>query len=139
MIFGVTLNRYGWRIGYLGADTPVEELTRTAAARPPDLAVLAATQPGMLEPLTAELARTAPLAPGRGRRGPAARRGRRAGRLAPYPVTAAVTIGWPWCPRPPRATTAPAGQGSLRCLPGPARMPGLRAGDSPGLRHLGRM
>jgi hypothetical protein len=25
MIFGVTLNRHGWRIDYLGVDTPVEE------------------------------------------------------------------------------------------------------------------
>jgi hypothetical protein len=25
MIFGVTLNRHGWRIDFLGVDTPVEE------------------------------------------------------------------------------------------------------------------
>jgi hypothetical protein len=25
MIFGVTLNRHGWRIDYLGVDTPVAE------------------------------------------------------------------------------------------------------------------
>jgi hypothetical protein len=25
MIFGVTLNRHGWRIDYLGVDTPVQE------------------------------------------------------------------------------------------------------------------
>ena len=95
MIFGVTLNRHGWRIDYVGADTPVEELTRTAAARPPDLVVLAATQPGTLEPLTAALARTAPLALAGAGAAPQLAAAVGAGRLAFDPVTAAVTIGWP--------------------------------------------
>jgi MerR family transcriptional regulator, light-induced transcriptional regulator len=98
MIFGVTLNRHGWRIDYLGADTPVEELTRTAAARPPDLAVLAATRRGALEPLIAELgalARTMPLALAGAGAAPQLAAAVGAQRLASDPVTAAETIGWP--------------------------------------------
>ena len=65
MAFGIVLNRTGWRIDYLGTNTPVEELTRTVDARRPDLVVLAATRPETLEPLRPELtalARRAPLA-----------------------------------------------------------------------------
>ena len=65
MIFGIVLHRNGWRIGYLGASTPIEELERAAGASHPDLVVLAATTPDTLEPLRPELAalaRTAPLA-----------------------------------------------------------------------------
>jgi DNA-binding transcriptional MerR regulator len=65
MIFGIVLSRNGWRIGYLGPSTPVEELARAAAASHPDLVVLAATVPGGLEPLQPELtslARRVPLA-----------------------------------------------------------------------------
>ena len=98
MIFGVALNRHGWRIDYLGVDTPIEELTRTAAARLPDLVVLAATQPGMLEPLATELATlagTAPLALAGA--GAAAQLAAAVGarRLDTDPVTAAETIGRP--------------------------------------------
>ena len=51
MIFGIVLNRNGWRISYLGPDTPVEELARAAGISLPDLVVLAATVPLTLEPL----------------------------------------------------------------------------------------
>ena len=34
MIFGIALNRAGWRIDYFGADTPVGELTCAVHARP---------------------------------------------------------------------------------------------------------
>ena len=51
MIFGIVLNRNGWRIDYFGASTPVEELERSVEARRPDLVVLAATLPEILEPL----------------------------------------------------------------------------------------
>ena len=50
MVFGIVLNRNGWRIDYLGMSTPVEELSRTVDARHPDLVVLAATLPETLEP-----------------------------------------------------------------------------------------
>ena len=98
MIFGVTLNRHGWRIDYLGVDTPIEELTRTAAARPPDLVVVAVTQPGTLEPLAAELATLADTVPlALAGAGAAAQLAAAVGarRLNTDPVTAAETIGRP--------------------------------------------
>jgi len=63
MIFGIVLNRSGWRIDYFGTSTPVEELERTVEAVRPDLVVLAATLPEALEPLRPKLARLARLAP----------------------------------------------------------------------------
>ena len=65
MVFGIILNRNGWRIDYLGTSTPIEELTRTADETHPDLIVLAATLPEHLEPFIPQLtalARRAPLA-----------------------------------------------------------------------------
>jgi MerR family transcriptional regulator, light-induced transcriptional regulator len=65
MIFGIVLNRSGWSIDYLGTSTPVAELARAVDATHPDLVVLAATRPEILEPLQPELtalARRAPLA-----------------------------------------------------------------------------
>ena len=65
LMFGIVLNRNGWRIDYLGMNTPVEELERCAEATRPALVVLAATIPETLEPLRpqlADLARRAPLA-----------------------------------------------------------------------------
>ena len=50
MIFGIALNRAGWRIDYLGADTPVGELAGAVHAQRPDLVVLAATRPQVLGP-----------------------------------------------------------------------------------------
>ena len=44
MVFGIVLHRNGWRIGYLGPDTPVGELARAIDASHPDLVVLAATR-----------------------------------------------------------------------------------------------
>ena len=63
MVFGIVLNRNGWRIGYLGADTPIEELARAVGTSPPDLIVLAATSPENLEPLRSELASLAGRVP----------------------------------------------------------------------------
>src|SRR5512142_515856 len=59
------LQRNGWRIGYLGAGIPVEELERAVDGSHPDLAVLAAARAETLEPLRPELAaltRRVPLA-----------------------------------------------------------------------------
>ena len=98
MAFGIVLNRSGWRIDYLGISTPVEELTGTVDARHPDLVVLAATLPEILEPLTAQLtvlAGRAPLAlagPGATPRLAAAVNARL---LGGDPVTAAENVGWP--------------------------------------------
>ena len=98
MAFGIVLNRTGWRIEYLGASTPVEELQRAAGASHPDLVVVAATIPQTLEPLQPELAslaRSAPLAlAGAGATGEiAAAVGARL--MAGDPVTEAEQTGWP--------------------------------------------
>ena len=37
LAFGIVLHRNGWRISYLGANTPLEDLTRTAAELQPEL------------------------------------------------------------------------------------------------------
>ena len=63
MVFGIVLNRNGWRIDYLGMSTPVEELTRTVDTRHPDLVGLAATLTGNLEPLATQLTALARRAP----------------------------------------------------------------------------
>lgn len=63
LAFGVVLNRNGWRISYLGADTPLDELTQATTAVPPDLIVLAATTPERFDGLTDQLSRLARVAP----------------------------------------------------------------------------
>ncbi len=98
MMFGIVLHRIGWRIDYLGIDTPVEELTGTVDARQPDLVVLAATLPETLEPLTAQLtalAGRAPLALAGPGATPQLAAAVPARLLAGDPVTAAENVGWP--------------------------------------------
>ena len=56
MVFGIVLNRQGWRIDYLGTSTPIEELARAAETTRPDLVVLAASTADVVEPLRHELA-----------------------------------------------------------------------------------
>lgn len=63
--FGLTLRGYGWRIAFLGADTPIATVDETAHALDPELIVLATSVAGGagacgLE--LRELARRAPLA-----------------------------------------------------------------------------
>lgn len=98
MAFGIVLNRAGWQIVYLGADTPVAELTQTADVRQPDLVVLAATRAEAFEPHTAALAalaRTVPLILAGAGATPAL--GAATGARLPDgdPVTAAEQIQWP--------------------------------------------
>ncbi len=98
MVFGIVLNRNGWRIDYLGINTPVEDLTSTVEARQPDLVVLAATLPDTLEPLTAPLtvlARHAPLILAGPAATPRLAAAVQARLLDGDPVTAAETVGWP--------------------------------------------
>jgi DNA-binding transcriptional MerR regulator len=98
MIFGIALNRTGWRIEYLGADTPVGELAQTVHARRPDLVVLAATRPQALEPLAAQLtalARAAPLVLAGAGASPRLAAAVGARLPAGDPVTAAAAIGRP--------------------------------------------
>jgi MerR family transcriptional regulator, light-induced transcriptional regulator len=98
MIFGIAMNRRGWRIDYLGANTPVDELTRAAQARHPDLVVLAATRPENLESLTAELMvlarHTSLVLAGAGATAQLAA-AVHAQLLTGDPVSAADNIGWP--------------------------------------------
>jgi MerR family transcriptional regulator, light-induced transcriptional regulator len=63
MMFGIVLHSNGWRIDYLGTNTPVSELARVAAASRPDLVVLAATVPQSLEPFREELTSVAGRTP----------------------------------------------------------------------------
>ena len=58
MVFGIVLNRSGWRIDYLGANTPIEELDVAIDSTHPDLVVLAATQPGIFRPLRGDSSRS---------------------------------------------------------------------------------
>jgi MerR family transcriptional regulator, light-induced transcriptional regulator len=97
MVFGIVLNRNGWRIGYLGTSTPVEELARAVDATHPDLVVLAATLPETLEPLRPELvslARRAPLALAGAGATPQIASAVRARLMAGDPVTEAEQAGW---------------------------------------------
>ena len=98
MVFGIVLNRTGWRIDYLGMSTPIEELTRTFDASRPDLVVLAATLPDNLEPhapqLTA-LARRAPLALAGAGATPQIAAAVGARLLTGDPVTEAQNLEWP--------------------------------------------
>ncbi|HSJ51207.1 MAG TPA: MerR family transcriptional regulator [Actinomycetota bacterium] len=59
--FGVVLSRLGWRITYLGPDTPIETLIDAARRLTPALVVLAATLPLTVD--RAELRRLAETAP----------------------------------------------------------------------------
>jgi methanogenic corrinoid protein MtbC1 len=43
--FGITLYRRGWRIIYLGPDTPIATIRQAADSIAPDLVVLAGTVP----------------------------------------------------------------------------------------------
>ena len=98
MIFGIVLNRNGWRIGYLGPSTPIEELTRAAATSHPDLVVLATTVPGVLEllqPELASLARHAPLALAGAGATPQTASATGARLMTHDPVTEAEQTRWP--------------------------------------------
>jgi methanogenic corrinoid protein MtbC1 len=97
MVFGIVLNRNGWRIGYLGTSTPVEDLEQAVDATHPDLVVLAATLPGALEPLRPELAslaRRAPLALAGAGATPQIASAVQARLMAGDPVTEAEQAGW---------------------------------------------
>jgi DNA-binding transcriptional MerR regulator len=63
--FGLALRARGWRIAYLGPDTPLETLRETAQSLEPRVVVVSATAPRYLSRLGIELAalgRDAPLA-----------------------------------------------------------------------------
>jgi methanogenic corrinoid protein MtbC1 len=45
LAFGIVLNRNGWRVGYLGANTPMLDLIQVTSEIRPSLVVLAASTP----------------------------------------------------------------------------------------------
>ncbi len=49
LAFGLLLRSHGWRILFLGADTPILTLSQAAAATHPDAVVLVAFDPGLLD------------------------------------------------------------------------------------------
>jgi MerR family transcriptional regulator, light-induced transcriptional regulator len=63
LAFGIVLHRNGWRISYLGANTPLEDLVRTTAELQPDLVVLAAVTPERFDGMNGHLSRLARIAP----------------------------------------------------------------------------
>jgi DNA-binding transcriptional MerR regulator len=56
LVFGLALRQFGWRITFLGADTPIETLTAAAADLAPAAVVLIALTPEKLEPHRERLA-----------------------------------------------------------------------------------
>jgi DNA-binding transcriptional MerR regulator len=61
--FGLALREHGWRITYLGADTPLATIAETATGLRPDLVVIAAVDAGPLEARVDELRELAALFP----------------------------------------------------------------------------
>jgi cobalamin-dependent methionine synthase I len=57
--FGLALRSRGWRIVYLGADTPVETIQEVSGDVQPSLVVLAAVAAGPAEPLLVPLRKLA--------------------------------------------------------------------------------
>ena len=61
--FGLALREHGWRITYLGADTPLATIAETATGLRPDLVVIAAVDAGPLAARADELRELAALFP----------------------------------------------------------------------------
>jgi DNA-binding transcriptional MerR regulator len=105
LAFGIVLNRNGWRIEYLGANTPLDDLIRLAHAQRPDLIVLAGTAPERFDGLNDDLARLTRIAPtalaGPGAT-PALADAAGARLLTNDPVTAAEQMPTPGIPPGPR-------------------------------------
>ncbi len=57
MAFGIVLHRNGWRVHYLGADTPMGEFAHVIQDLRPHLAVLAAVAVERYQPHVADLTR----------------------------------------------------------------------------------
>lgn len=90
--FGIALHQVGWRITYLGADTPVGMLADAAAAVGPRMVVVTAAMPGRLHPVVGRLRQIAgswPLALAGAGATPALARAAGAAHLGGDPVSAA--------------------------------------------------
>jgi len=55
LLFGVVLRTHGWRITFLGADTPVASLAETVRGIRPDVVVVAGTVRGVFDPIVEQL------------------------------------------------------------------------------------
>jgi DNA-binding transcriptional MerR regulator len=63
LVFGIVLSRGGWRIEYLGANTPMPDTIQVTFKTRPGLVVLAATTPQRFAQVAPELTRLASMAP----------------------------------------------------------------------------
>jgi hypothetical protein len=63
LVFGIVLNRRGWRVRYLGANTPLPDMIQVTAQTHPSLVVLAATMPERFAAFVPELSTLAEMAP----------------------------------------------------------------------------
>ena len=63
LAFGLLLRSHGWRILFLGADTPISTLAQTAKTTRPALAVLTSFDPALLQAEKTALRRLAKIAP----------------------------------------------------------------------------
>jgi cobalamin-dependent methionine synthase I len=61
--FGLVLRSHGWRILFLGADTPIATLRRAVETTDPRLVVVACMDSGLLEAQSSELRRLGRAAP----------------------------------------------------------------------------
>jgi methanogenic corrinoid protein MtbC1 len=62
MTFGIVLNRNGWRVGYLGANTPMLDLIQVASEIRPSLVVLSASTPERFAAVVPDLVALAGIA-----------------------------------------------------------------------------
>jgi MerR family transcriptional regulator, light-induced transcriptional regulator len=63
LVFGIALADRGWRISYLGPDTPVDTLSEAVRTLHPELVVLAAADPHRFLDVAGPIAEVADLAP----------------------------------------------------------------------------
>ena len=61
--FGLVLRGHGWRISYLGADTPVPSIVDAATTLAPEAVVVSGTVTGVFDPITTRLREVALHAP----------------------------------------------------------------------------
>ncbi len=62
LVFGIVLNRNGWRVRYLGANTPMQDTIQMTLQTRPSLVVLAASTPGRFAAVLPELVHLAGIA-----------------------------------------------------------------------------
>jgi DNA-binding transcriptional MerR regulator len=63
IVFGLALREHGWRITYLGADTPIDTISAAVDELSPQAVVLVSLAPERVEPIRKEIAALAQRAP----------------------------------------------------------------------------